>query len=95
MATRPLIALLPEAQESALDRTLEVPLDVLERRRPIGLAAENVGTPLRSLEMSHVLRALEDAHWVIAGPKGAAARLGMKRTTLQSLIKRLRIAKPA
>jgi hypothetical protein len=36
-----------------------------------------------------------DAHWVIAGPRGAAARLGMKRTTLQSVMKRLGIAKPA
>jgi formate hydrogenlyase transcriptional activator len=42
-----------------------------------------------------VLRALEQANWVLGGPRGAAARLGMKRTTLQSLMRRLGIAKPA
>ena len=31
---------------------------------------------------------LEQANWVLAGPRGAAARLGMKRTTLQSLMTR-------
>ena len=75
-------------------RTLEVPLDVLERRRSTGLAGQNGGPTFRALERSHVLRALEDAHWVIGGRRGAAVRLGMKRTTLQSMIKRLGIAKP-
>jgi formate hydrogenlyase transcriptional activator len=46
-------------------------------------------------ERAEVLRALEQANWVLAGPRGAAARLGMKRTTLQSLMRRLGIAKPA
>jgi formate hydrogenlyase transcriptional activator len=32
---------------------------------------------------------------VIGGPKGAAARLGMKRTTLHSLVKRLGIDRPS
>ena len=76
-------------------RTLEVPLDVLERRRPAALAGENGGRTLRAAEKSQIQRALEDANWVIGGPEGAAARLGMKRTTLQSLMKRLGVAKPA
>jgi len=75
-------------------RTLEVPLDVLERRRPAALARENGGMTLRAAEKSQIQRALEDANWVIGGPEGAAARLGMKRTTLQSLMKRLGVAKP-
>jgi PAS domain S-box-containing protein len=37
---------------------------------------------LEDAERAHILRALEDAHWVVGGPKGAAARLGLKRTTL-------------
>jgi hypothetical protein len=45
-------------------------------------------------ERAAVLRALEEANWVLAGPRGGAARLGMKRTTLQSLMRRLGIAKP-
>jgi formate hydrogenlyase transcriptional activator len=76
-------------------RTLEVPLDGLERRRPAALARENGGMTLRAAEKSQIQRALEDANWVIGGPEGAAARLGMKRTTLQSLMKRLGVAKPA
>jgi formate hydrogenlyase transcriptional activator len=38
---------------------------------------------------------LEKTNWTLGGPRGAAARLGMKRTTLQSLMKRLAIARPA
>jgi formate hydrogenlyase transcriptional activator len=41
------------------------------------------------------VRALEQTNWLLGGPRGAAARLGMKRTTLQSLMKRLGIEKPA
>ena len=37
---------------------------------------------LRAAERDHILRALEATNWVLAGPHGAAARLGMKRTNL-------------
>jgi formate hydrogenlyase transcriptional activator len=37
---------------------------------------------------------LEDTNWMVGGPRGAAVRLGLKRTTLQSLLKRLRIEPP-
>ena len=46
---------------------------------------------LRDAERDHILRALEDAHWVIGGPKGAAALLGLKRTTLRYKMGRLGI----
>jgi formate hydrogenlyase transcriptional activator len=92
---RELANLIERAMILSPGRTLEVPLDVLERRRPTALATHNGGIASRTVDVSHILRALEDAHWVIAGPKGAAARLGMKRTTLQSVMKRLGIAKPA
>ena len=54
------------------------------------------GTPLtrKDAERDNVLRALREAGWVIGGPTGAAARLGMKRTTLQSLVKRLGLERP-
>ena len=38
-----------------------------------------------------ILNALEECKWVVAGPAGAAARLGMKRTTLQSRMQKLGI----
>jgi formate hydrogenlyase transcriptional activator len=44
---------------------------------------------LRAAEREHILRALEATNWVLAGPRGAAARLGMKRTTLQSKMRKL------
>ena len=76
-------------------RTLEVPLDELARRRAGDVAHGNDGTTLQGAERAHIVRALEQANWVLGGPRGAAVRLGMKRTTLQSLMKRLGIAPPA
>ena len=46
---------------------------------------------LKDAERQHILRVLKETEWVISGPAGAAARLGMKRTTLHSLMKRLGI----
>ena len=47
---------------------------------------------LEEAEREHVLRALRETNWVIAGPKGAAARLGMKRTTLAYRVRKLKIS---
>jgi formate hydrogenlyase transcriptional activator len=46
---------------------------------------------LQEMEREHVLRALKEANWVTGGPKGAAAKLGMKRTTLAYRIRKLGI----
>jgi formate hydrogenlyase transcriptional activator len=48
---------------------------------------------LRETERTHILRVLDDTGWVLSGDSGAAARLGMKRTTLQSRMKKLGIAR--
>jgi formate hydrogenlyase transcriptional activator len=48
---------------------------------------------LEAAERRHILRTLEETEWVIGGASGAAARLGMKRTTLQSRIKKLGISR--
>ncbi len=48
---------------------------------------------LEDLEREHILRVLRETGGVIAGVHGAAARLGMKRTTLQSRIQRLAITR--
>ena len=47
---------------------------------------------LAEVEHDHILRALEASNWVISG---AAARLGMKRTSLAYRMKKLRIRRPA
>ncbi len=46
---------------------------------------------LEEAEREHVLRAIRESNWVIGGPHGAAARLGMKRTTLAYRIRKLNI----
>ncbi len=49
---------------------------------------------LTDAEREHILRALQDANWVLGGPDGAAARLGMKRSTLHWKMKKLGISRP-
>jgi formate hydrogenlyase transcriptional activator len=59
----------------------------------VGTSEHKVATTLEDAEREHILKALEGTNWVIGGPSGAAARLGMKRTTLQSRIKNLGITR--
>ena len=54
--------------------------------------ADSDGT-LESLERQYIIRVLRDSQGVIAGPYGAAVRLGMKRTTLQSRILKMKISR--
>ncbi|MBV9123749.1 MAG: sigma 54-interacting transcriptional regulator [Planctomycetes bacterium] len=49
---------------------------------------------LADAERDHILKVLRETGWVLGGPNGAAARLGMKRTTLQSRMKKLGILRP-
>jgi formate hydrogenlyase transcriptional activator len=60
---------------------------------PAGSASAPVAT-LEEAERQHILRALRQTEWRIAGPKGAAAVLGMKRTTLQARMRKLNIRRP-
>jgi formate hydrogenlyase transcriptional activator len=68
---------------------LRVPLS--ELKSPAEPLADNL--TLRAAEREHILKALEATNWVLAGPRGAAARLGMKRTTLQSKMRKLGVIK--
>src|SRR6266403_218076 len=49
---------------------------------------------LEEAERQHILRALKQTQWRIAGPKGAAMLLGIKRTTLQARMRKLGIRRP-
>ena len=49
---------------------------------------------LEETERKQILAALEESRWVVAGAKGAAVRLGMKRSTLQVRMQKLGIARP-
>jgi formate hydrogenlyase transcriptional activator len=52
-------------------------------------AAGNIRGVLDNEERRRIVEALEQASWVVAGPNGAAARLGLKRSTLQSRMQKL------
>ncbi len=90
---RELANLIERAMILSKRRTLEVPLAELERRRPRTGHDDGAAT-LEGVERTHVLRVLQETNWVLGGPRGAAARLGLKRTTLQSLMARLGITRP-
>jgi formate hydrogenlyase transcriptional activator len=55
--------------------------------------ASDESRTLRDLERGHILEALQKANWVVGGPAGAAARLGMKRTSLLYRMEKLRISR--
>jgi formate hydrogenlyase transcriptional activator len=74
---------------------LEIPLvELRQAARPPRFAAANGAATLEQAEREHIVRVLTEANWVIGGSDGAAARLGMKRTTLQSRMKNLGITRP-
>jgi formate hydrogenlyase transcriptional activator len=70
-------------------QVLHVPLAELETASAEETSVAT-GT-LRDSEREHILKALKESSGIIAGPNGAAARLGLKRTTLQSKMKKLGI----
>lgn len=75
-------------------KVLQAPVSELERliekrqhasRRPV-----NPRT-LKDVERESILQVLKESNWVVGGPNGAAAKLGIKRTTLASRMERLGI----
>jgi len=48
---------------------------------------------LEEVERKHILATLKETGWVISGPKGAAARLGLNRSTLHFRMKKLGIVR--
>jgi hypothetical protein len=61
--------------------------------RPIATVASSM--TLRDYERALILQTLEGCNGVVGGPNGAAARLGLKRTTLYQRIKKLEIKLPS
>jgi len=69
---------------------LRAPLAGLKR----SLEAESLGAiTLEEAERDHIRKTLEYTRWVVAGPNGAAARLGMKRSTLYFRMQKLGISR--
>ena len=69
-------------------------VSLAELKRPPGHLTNSGTTTLEQAEREHILKALRESEWVIGGAVGAAARLGMKRTTLQSKMQKLNISRP-
>jgi formate hydrogenlyase transcriptional activator len=67
---------------------------VAELKTSNDIASTSTTVTLERAEREHILKVLKDVNWVIGGPTGAAARLGMKRTTLQSRMQKLGIFRP-
>jgi formate hydrogenlyase transcriptional activator len=57
------------------------------------MCARKIPAPitLEDAERSHILQTLQQTAGVVGGPNGAAARLGLRRTTLISKLRRLGI----
>lgn len=68
---------------------LEIPLAEFQEKQ----AYDNLGAlqTLEDVEREHILRTLRETNGVIGGPQGAAARLGLKRTTLNFRMRKLGI----
>jgi formate hydrogenlyase transcriptional activator len=76
--------------------SLDAPVWELERQTPLADDLEPAKpATMEDAEREHILSTLRSTNWTIAGPGGAAARLGMKRTTLQSRMKKLGISRPS
>ena len=69
---------------------LSPPLGELKRSPE---TASSSGVTLEDVERDHIRKTLEQTHWVVAGPNGAAARLGIKRSTLYFRMQKLGISR--
>jgi formate hydrogenlyase transcriptional activator len=69
---------------------LSPPLEELKRAPE---AESSQGVTLEEVERDHIRKTLEHTHWVVAGPNGAAARLGIKRSTLYFRMQKLGISR--
>jgi formate hydrogenlyase transcriptional activator len=86
---------------------LNVPLSELQSRptlatadgkgRPAARLESSAGKDIRNVleetERKHILNVLSETNWVVAGPYGAASRLGMKRSTLQLRMRKLGLSR--
>lgn len=73
---------------------LKVSLADLRSKAPDANGLPNGAATLEEIERRHILSVLEQTNWVFAGPNGAAAKLGIKRPTLQFRMQKLGISRP-
>ena len=89
---RELQNLMERAALLSTDTSLRVPLaEILEDS---ALSAAAGGNALEQAEREQILRALRETNWVVGGARGAAARLGLKRTSPAYKMDKLGISRP-
>jgi formate hydrogenlyase transcriptional activator len=69
----------------------DMPHDLFNSQPAQSTVASEEETTVENVERAHILRILEQRHWRIEGPHGAAVVLGLKPSTLRSRMRRLRI----
>jgi formate hydrogenlyase transcriptional activator len=77
-------------------KVLRLPLSELNQHNSLAdIPGQSTGSrlTLKDAEREHIIQALAETNWIIGGLKGAAARLGLKRTTLISKMQRLGISR--
>jgi formate hydrogenlyase transcriptional activator len=72
--------------------SLRVPLAEILAGSDLGASSD--GNVLVQAEREQIVRALRDSNWVVGGARGAAARLGLKRTSLAYKMQKLGISRP-
>jgi len=72
--------------------SLRVPLAEILTCSDLGAVGD--GNVLKQAEREQIVRALRESNWVVGGARGAAARLGLKRTSLAYKMQKLGISRP-
>ena len=88
---RELQNLIERAVILASNGTLPNPIPQSDR---IHTKIDSVSRSFRESQRGLILRTLEECGWIIGGPQGAAAKLGLKRTTLITKMKHFNITRP-
>ncbi len=83
----------PVLKVDVADLKISKPSSPAEKGSAQGSTNDALRNVLEETERQQILKALKQSNWVVAGPKGAAAKLGMKRSTLQLRMSKLGISR--
>jgi len=81
-------------QAALLSTGLSLRVPLAEILNDSVFSASSGGSVLEQAEREQILRALRESNWVVGGARGAAARLGLKRTSLAYKMQKLGISRP-
>jgi formate hydrogenlyase transcriptional activator len=79
-----------------LSRGTVLEISLAELKPPLEATTTSFGAEsLEAVQRKHILQVLDETNWVIGGAAGAAARLGLPRTTLMNKMRKLSISRPS